>query len=214
MTTAVQSQSAQQKAEAENFLRRVQVEYPHLLVLGYQAIVNASVEGMKQLGVFNDNLIEATFLAGLRQSMDAGIVPKPPAQTVAPVQPTPAELEAKREQDRLAEIGRQKEQAELILRSEQSNPARNGYEGAPSTLDGAKKVMHNLRETVAKREAESLQVYRADGRVDHSKTEQLQKIFANDKHTGAILWQKTLEARKEAATNAEQAARNRRNNSF
>jgi hypothetical protein len=214
MTTAVQSQSAQQKVEAENFLRRVQVEYPHLLVLGYQAILNATVAGMKTLEIYNENLTEAKFMAGLQHAMNTGIAPPPPAQTLAPVQPTPAELEAKREQDRLAEIGRQKEQAELILRSEQSNPARNGYEGPPSTLDGAKKVMHNLRETVAKREAESLQVYRADGRVDHSKTEQLQKIFANDKHTGAILWQKTLEARKEAATNAEQASRNKRNNSF
>jgi len=95
--------------------------------------------------------------------MDAGIVPKPPAQTLAPLQPTPAEVEAKREQDRLAEIGRQKEQAELILRSEQTNPSRNGYEAPPSLLDGAKKTMDKIAESRAKAESETMRVYNANG---------------------------------------------------
>jgi hypothetical protein len=81
-------------------------------------------------------------------------------------------------------------------------------------LDGAKKTMGKIAEARAKAESEVMRVYNANGTINHSKSEELQKIFANDKTTGEILWQETWALRKIAASRAEQVAKNRQNNRF
>jgi hypothetical protein len=216
MTAVAEQQSAarQQKLEAEEFLRRVQRERPDLIKYGWQGIINCTVDAMKQLGIYSDDLNQSKFWAGLQHACDSGVLPKAPVQPVVPAQPTAEELAEQAEQTRLAEIGRNKEQAEFMLRSEQSNPSRNSYEGSPSLLDGAKKTMNKIAEARARAESETMRVYNANGTINHSKSEELQKIFAHDKATGAVLWQETWALRKIAASRAEQASKNIQNNRF
>jgi hypothetical protein len=86
MTVATQPEST--RHEAEKFLRRVQVEYPHLIGLGYQAIINVTVKGMAELGIDGGSLNESKFMAGLQHAMTTGAVPKT-AQTAQTAQPAP-----------------------------------------------------------------------------------------------------------------------------
>jgi len=214
--TATQSQSARQKAEAESFLRRVQVEYSYLTILGYQAIINASVEGMKALGVFGDNLTEATFLAGLRHSIDTGVLPKPPASVPpAPPPPTPEELATKEETERLAAKAKryEEEQQRLIAQQYKTtgriNHAHPTAENSPETIDNKlKQTAHQQDEYRARIEAEAMTIFGNRG-IDWKATDNLRKVFATDKRTGEISWQETWALRKIAQTNYEKQKRNR-----
>jgi hypothetical protein len=180
MTTATQSEAARQKAEAESFLRRVQVEHPHLLVLGYQAILNATVLGMKELEIYNDNLTEAKFMAGLQHAMTTGVLPKPPVQVVeVAAQPTPEQLE----QDRLA-----KEDAERTRKAnaERFKSPRHNH---AHDVEPSKKNESKLNELRAKERCESV-----TGRT-HAETEQIRKLFVMKPGSSEIDWAATEHAR-------------------
>jgi len=119
---ATQSESARQKLEAESFLRRVDAEFPYLKALGWQAVIDTTVQGMKAIGIYHDSVLtEAQFVAGLKHSIDAGLLPKPPAPVPpAPIQPpppSPEEIAVQAEQQRLAKQREQDEERTGSIRS-------------------------------------------------------------------------------------------------
>ena len=184
--------ATQQKQEAENFLKRVQSEYKYLTVLGYQAVINASVEEMKALGVFSDNLTEATFLAGLRYSIDSGILPKPPAPGTSP-----EEIAAKEEQ-RAAQ-----EEAQRLAKEEQRRTALWNKQQF-----GSRKHNHALdvdpnepKENISAREEKQAEARCGliRGR-SHAETDQLRKLFVmKESDRTQIDWRATEQKRLQMA---------------
>jgi hypothetical protein len=206
----------QSKLEAENFLRRVQVEYAHLIPLGYRAIINSTVIGMKNLGIFSDNLNEAKFLAGLQNAMDTGLVPKPPIQVQTVVVEAPLTSE-QIEQQRLAaeESARQKKVGDQLANERAAgriNHAVRQSERA-SLRENVRGTLMPAAQLQAKALAEDLKAYTPQGKINWSITKQLQEIFVwTDSSKVAVDWINTLSLRKKLQTAADNDARNRHNN--
>jgi hypothetical protein len=178
------STATQQKLEAESFLRRVQAEYPHLMVLGYQAILNATVLGMKALEIYSDNLTEAKFMAGLQHMMATGVLPKPPAHIVE-VQAPPSMEQL--EDQRLAELARQNEERDRRYRAQFADKRKNhAHDVDPKD---AKEKESKLNEIRAKERCESIR-----GRT-HAETEQIFKVFVTKNGSSDIDWAATEAAR-------------------
>lgn len=200
-----------QNAEATQFLYRVRDTHPHLLVLGYQKIIDGTVEGMKALGIANSELTQAEFWAGLNHAMDKGILPKPPAP--APPKPTPEELATKAEQERLIEKAKRVEEEERKFAAQNYKSGKFNHAHPPkqeesTAMDGVKKSIQAHQEARAKAEAEAMVIYGNRG-IDHRATEELRKIFAHDKNTGEIRWGETWALRRVAQNNYAKAKQNK-----
>lgn len=180
MTTAT-SESARQKAEAESFLRRVQTEYPHLVTLGYQAIINVTVQGMKDLGIYHDDLTEAKFMAGLMHAMNTGVVPKPPVQVVE----VPAELTS----EQSAELQRARENEERDRRYRAQFKDKRHNHAHDVDPNAAKENASALAEKSAEQRCKLIQ-----GR-SHAETAQISKLFVTKPGSSEISWVETEQAR-------------------
>jgi len=208
--------AVQAKQEAESFLRRVQVEFPHLIPLGYQAIINVTVQGMRNLGIDSGALTEAKFLAGLQDAMNSGLVPKTPVQVqtiTVEAQLTPAQVEANRlaleEQHRQEKFANQ-------LASERSSGRVNHADRQnqrASLKQSVKDTLMPVAQQQAKVLAEDLKVYTPQGKIDWGKTKDLQGAFVyTDASRTAVDWVSSLTLRKRLAQAADDAGRNRFNN--
>jgi hypothetical protein len=210
-STASAAQSMQQKLEAENFLRRVQTDYPHLVSLGYSRIIAETVEGMKRLGIDSETLNQARFQAGLQNAIDTGALPKGPVQTViVEAQPTPEQLEAQRlaaqEAERQRKFGKQ--QADALNSGRINHSDRQAVRA--SLKQSVKDTLMPVAQQQAKVLAEELKVYTPMGKVDWGKTKDLQGVFA---HVGTTVdWVNTLALRKRMQDAADKSIRARHNN--
>jgi hypothetical protein len=67
MTTATATEL--QRIEGERFLARVKNEHPQVMELGYAAVIAATVEGMRQLGLDSSSLDESKYWAGFQHAL-------------------------------------------------------------------------------------------------------------------------------------------------
>jgi hypothetical protein len=174
-------ESQRQKAEAESFLRRMQIEYPHLVTLGYQAIINVTVQGMKDLGIYHDSLTEAKFMAGLMHAMNTGVVPKPPERIVeVQAQPSPELLERER-------IARENDERERRYRAQFRDKRHN------HAHDVAPKQSKENESAMAEKQAQE-RCSLIQGRT-HAETAQISKLFVTNPDSSEINWIETEQAR-------------------
>jgi hypothetical protein len=208
--------AVQAKQEAESFLRRVQVEFPHLIPLGYQAIINVTVQGMKNLGIDSGALTEGKFLAGLQNALDMGLAPKPPVvvQTITiEAQLTPEQLEAQRLAAEAAE--RERKFANQLANERSSGRVNHAdrQNQRASLRQSVKDTLMPVAQQQAKVLAEELKVYTPMGKIDWGKTKDLQGAFVyTDASRTAVDWVSSLSLRKRLARAADDASRNRFNN--
>ena len=211
METAITQSGSEAKLEAEQFLRRITIEYPHLVGFGYQRIIDVTVEGMVQLGIHSLPLTEATFRAGLVHMMTIGAIPNREPIAAQPPAPTAEEIAATRERERLiakAQADEKAEQQTKKLNAAQNRPRPQHAENTivldmADTAETIRSMFHSKQEQNARNEAEGVTVYRHNQRVDSAMTAEVQKIFARDRE-GNVLWAKTAELRNIAAKNAEE----------
>jgi hypothetical protein len=171
---------------------------------------------MQQIGVYNDNLSEPTFLAGLRHSMDTGVLPKPPVQirTVeVQAQPSATEVEAQKRaaQDEASRRRYAKEVADSANSGRIDHSAKSDDSNKPSATSIIKNLQQTAIEQRAKRDCETLRIYRPNGREDRVKSAELQKIRAFNTDN-SVNWLQTWKLMQSAIDGHSAVERNRLNN--
>lgn len=164
-------------SEAEKFCNRVSQEFP--TIIQDEPFLRAVVQECRNLGLYSNGCNAQNYWAAFLSAKSNGTIQVPP---------TAQELAAQKQAQE------DKERIEKYWKQVYSNPRKTHAQVEREENQGIKNLRDRVSQHEAERQCKTLVAYRHDGRVDHVRTQQLQKVFETDS-TGQIDWVQTWAAR-------------------